>query len=63
LSIFHDFQSFLVAAVCDEDYPRYVAFTALKEVLDVFSKSFGEGWKVAQADKVSPCPGIVLSIF
>ncbi len=44
-------------AVCDEDYPRYVAFSALKDVLDAFSKAFGEGWKVAQADRIMPCPG------
>jgi len=46
-----------VAAVCDEEYPRYVAFSALKELLELFTKANGEYWRTATSDKPFPTPG------
>lgn len=46
-----------VAAVCDDEYPRFVAFSALKDVLDEYSKVAGNSWQSASADKNASIPG------
>uniref|UniRef100_A0A6B2LIX8 V-SNARE coiled-coil homology domain-containing protein n=1 Tax=Arcella intermedia TaxID=1963864 RepID=A0A6B2LIX8_9EUKA len=48
-----------VVAVCDEQYPVYVAFNLLKEALELFiSKHKEESWSSVSTDKNLSVPGM-----
>eukprot|EP01124_Arcella_intermedia_P012779 TRINITY_DN1914_c0_g1_i1.p1 TRINITY_DN1914_c0_g1~~TRINITY_DN1914_c0_g1_i1.p1 ORF type:complete len:200 (-),score=43.55 TRINITY_DN1914_c0_g1_i1:19-618(-) len=48
-----------VVAVCDEEYPVYVAFNLMKEALELFLKKYKEdAWSSPTTDQNLPLPGM-----
>jgi len=48
-----------VVTLCDQDYPRYVAFSLLKEALELFTQRYKDSaWKDTTTDLTLALPGM-----